>query len=224
MWSNRAIKQGGDSPHLISLKPITILIADDHFVVREGLTAVINRRTDMIVVAEASSGQEAVKLFLKHRPDLTLMDLRMKDMDGLEAIRRIRAESPNARIIVLTTFDGDEEIYRALTAGARAYLLKDVPREELLKTIRNVHAGHKCLPVSVAKKLAGRLTAVALTPAEQKVLELMVRGNRNREIAQELDVAEGTVKSHVNSLFTKLGVTTRTAAVTTALSRGLVHL
>lgn len=203
---------------------IGLLIVDDHPIVREGLVAIINRRADMEVVAEAATGQEAVQMFREYQPDVTLMDLRMKEMDGLEAIRAIRQENAQARIIVLTTFDADEEIYRAFCAGVFAYVLKDAPREQLLSTIRSVHAGQKCLPDYVARKLAMRVTSAALTPSEHRVLEFMAKGLRNRSIAGSLGVAEGTVKSHVNSIFSKLGVHSRTAAVTCALTRGLVGL
>ncbi|MGQ0603451.1 MAG: response regulator [Anaerolineales bacterium] len=204
--------------------PLRILLADDHAVVREGLAAMISRRADMQVVAEAENGQRAVELARQHQPDVILMDLRMPVMGGVEAITHIRAEQPEARIIVLTTYDGDEDIYRALHAGAGAYLLKDTPRDELLDAIRAVHAGQKRIPFEVAAKLADRLTAYPLTPRELDVLRLIVAGKSNKEIGAALTIAEGTVKIHVNSLLGKLGVADRTQAVTEALRRGIVHL
>jgi len=203
---------------------IRILIADDHAVVREGLAAMIARRADMQVAAEAEDGRRAVELARQLKPDVILMDLRMPEMGGVEAIMHIRAARPEARIIVLTTYDGDEDIYRALQAGAEAYLLKDTPRDELLEAIRAVHAGQKRIPSEVAAKLAVRLTAEALTPRELEVLKLIVAGRSNKEIGVALGITEGTVKIHVNNLLGKLGVTDRTQAVTEALRRGIVHL
>jgi two-component system NarL family response regulator len=202
----------------------TILITDDHTVVREGLAAMIGRRAEIQVVAEASNGVQAVELALKHKPDVLLMDLRMPQMGGVEAIQTIRAAWPEARVIVLTTFDGDEDIFRALQAGAKGYLLKDTPREELLEAIRAVHAGRKHIPPEVAAKLADRLTSETLTEREREVLQLIVGGQSNKEIGASLNISEGTVKVHVNSLLGKLGVSDRTQAVTAALKRGLVHL
>jgi two-component system NarL family response regulator len=203
---------------------IRILIADDHPVVREGLAAMITRQTDMTVVAEATHGQEAVERFHQQQPDVVLMDLRMPEMDGMEALVAIREQTPEARIIVLTTYDTDEDIYRALRAGARAYLLKDTPREALIETIRAVHAGHMRVPAEVAAKLAERVSSEALTGRELDVLHLIVAGKSNREIATQLFISEGTVKTHVNHLLMKLGVSDRTQAATTALKRGLVSL
>lgn len=204
--------------------PIRILIADDHSVVREGLAAMIARRADMQVVAEAGDGQQAVELARRHRPDVILMDLRMPELGGVAAIHQIMADVPTARVIVLTTFDGDEDIYRALQAGARAYLLKDTPREALLEAIRAVQAGQKRIPPEVAAKLADRLLAPELSARELDVLRQIVAGRSNKEAGAALGISEGTVKVHVNNLLGKLGVADRTQAVTEALRRGLVRL
>ncbi len=203
---------------------IRILIADDHPVVREGLAAMINRRPDMQVIGEVADGQAAIDFFRLHRPDLILMDLRMPGTGGVEAISAIRAAAPDARIIILTTYDGDEDIYRGLQAGARAYLLKDTPRGELLDTIRAVHAGQRHIPAQIAARLAERVTMPDLTERELDVLRLIVDGKSNREIGQALNITEGTVKAHVNSILGKLGVDDRTQATTEALRRGIVHL
>jgi DNA-binding NarL/FixJ family response regulator len=205
-------------------KSIRILIADDHFVVRMGLTAVIHTQPDMTVVAEATTGRQAVELFRAHRPDIALMDLRMPEMDGIEAITAIRQEFPESRFIVLTTYDGDEDIYRALQAGARAYLLKDMLRDGLVEAIRAVHAGQRRLPAEVANRLAERMNRTELTARELEVLRLIVLGRSNKEIAAELSIAEGTVKIHINNILSKLGVSDRTQAATFALQRGIVHL
>ena len=203
---------------------IRILIVDDHPVVREGLAAMVNRQSDMLVAAEAGDGRKAVDLFREHSPDVTLMDLRLPVMSGVDAITAIRKESPSARIIVLTTYDGDEDIYRALQAGAQGYLLKDMFREELVEAIRAVHSGLRRIPTSVAAKLADRMGGSQLTARELEVLKLMARGKSNREVASELAITEGTVKGHVNNILSKLGVGDRTQAVTSALQRGIVHL
>jgi len=204
---------------------IRILIADDHPVVREGVAAMIERRPDMTVVAEAATGREAVAAYRAAQPDVVLMDLRMPEMTGVEAIGAIRGEFPGARIIVLTTYDGDEDIYRGLQAGARAYLLKDAPRDELLDAIRAVHAGQSRIPPAVAARLAERVLAgPQLTPRELEVLRGIVAGRSNKEIGAALNIGEGTVKAHVNNILGKLGVNDRTQAVTTALQRGIVHL
>lgn len=205
-------------------KPIRILIADDHFVVRMGLAAVIHTQSDMTVVAEATTGSQAVEFFRQHRPDITLMDLRMPEMDGIEAITTIRREFPEGRFIVLTTYDGDEDIYRALQAGARAYLLKDMMRDGLIEAIRAVHAGQRRIPAEVANRLAERMNRTELTARELEVLRLIVEGKSNKEIAAKLFIAEGTVKIHINNILSKLGVSDRTQAATFALQRGIVHL
>jgi len=205
-------------------EPITLLIADDHPVVREGLAAMFNRRPDLRTVAEAVNGAEAVRLALELRPNVILMDLNMPELGGVDAITQIRAAWPEARVVVMTTFDGDEDIFRALQAGARAYLLKDTPRDEIVETVRIVHAGGKRIPEEIAAKLADRMLAEPLTERERDVLRLIVAGRSNKEIGSELNIAEGTVKVHVNGLLGKLGVQDRTQAVTEALRRGLVHL
>ena len=203
---------------------IRILVADDNFLVRLGLGAVLNAQSGMTVVAEAGNGRQAVELFRQHMPDIVLMDLRMPLMTGVEATKDIRSEYPGARIIVLTTYDGDEDIYRALQAGARAYLLKDVLREDLLAAIRAVHAGQRHIPPAVAARLAERLPLSDLTARELEVLKLIVKGMSNSEIGAALTISTGTVKIHVNNILSKLGVSDRTQAATTALQRGIVHL
>jgi two-component system NarL family response regulator len=197
---------------------------DDHPVVREGLIAIIERQPDLAVVAEASDGRQAIDLFRQHTPDVTLMDLRLPNISGVDAIAAIREFRPNARIIVLTTYDGDEDIHRALQAGAQGYLLKDMFREELLEAIRSVHAGFRRIPAAVASKLADRIGIVDLTAREMEVLQLIAAGKSNREIGLALAITEGTVKGHVNNILSKLGVSDRTQAVTTALQRGIIHL
>ena len=207
----------------IRLMTIRILCVDDHQLIREGIASVLEDQPDMRLVGEATNGQEAVEGFRRYRPDVTLMDLRMNTMNGVEATRAIRAEFPNARIIVLTTFDGDEDIYRALQAGARGYLLKGMDTEELLSAIRTVHSGKSRIPASVAERLAERMNTPGLTDRETEVLRLIVGGNSNKEIAAALFISEATVKTHINSLLSKLGVSDRTQAATTALQRGIVH-
>ena len=203
---------------------IRILIADDHPIVRQGLAATIGRQPGMTVVAEASNGREVVDLFRLHRPDVTLMDLRMPQMDGVEAIAVIREESRTARIIVLTTYDSDEDIYRGLRAGAMAYLLKDAPLSELLEAIRAVHAGQKRIPLAVAAKLVERMSSPQLTAREMQVLHLVVAGQSNKEIGTTLNISEGTVRAHVNNILSKMGASDRTQAATLAIKRGLVSL
>lgn len=203
---------------------IRVLIVDDHPVIRTGLALMLKYERGMEAVGEAGNGREAVALFRMCRPDVTLMDLRMPDMDGAEAITVIRAEFPAARIILLTTYDGDEDIYRGLRAGAKAYLLKDAPCEELLETIRRVHSGQKCITVEVGAKLAERIEGPALTAREREVLRQMARGSSNQEIGAALFITEGTVKFHVNHILNKLGVNDRTQAVIVALKRGIASL
>ena len=203
---------------------ICILIADDHSVVREGLVSLVKRKSDMTVVAEASNGREAVDLWKEHRPDVTLLDLRMPELDGVGAIKEIREFDDGAHIIVLTTFDGDEDIYRAIKAGAKGYLLKDTAREALMESIRRVHAGETCIPPALAAKLADRVSGEALSAREIEVLQRIAAGKSNKEIGAELFISEGTVKTHVKSIFSKLDVVSRTEAVATATRRGLIQL
>jgi DNA-binding NarL/FixJ family response regulator len=203
---------------------IRILVADDHPIYRDGLTSLINRQPGMIVVAEASNGREAVDAFARQAPDLALIDLRMPGLDGVEAIATIREKDVTARLVILTSFAVDEDIYRALRAGARGYLLKDVTREDLIDCIRTVHAGRTYIPPEIAAKLAERVTTIELTARERQVLGLVAKGLGNRDIGHELTVTEGTVKVHVNNILAKLGVASRTEAVTLAFRRGLVRL
>ena len=205
------------------MSAIRVLIADDHVTVREGLAAIIGRQADMEVAGEAASGQAAVDLWRERRPDVTLMDLRMPVMDGAVAIGEIRRIEPSARIIVLTTFDTDNDITRAIRAGAKGYLLKDAERDDLLGCIRRVHAGETCIPAALVAKLAAGMSTESLTARELDVLKLLAAGKSNKEIALKLSITETTVKSHLRSIFTKLGVLSRTEAVTVATRRGLVQ-
>lgn len=204
--------------------PLRILIADDHPIVREGLAAIFNRREDMTVVAEASNGREAVERYFEHLPDVALLDLRMPEMTGVEAIVAIKQKHPTARLMVLTTFDSDEDIFRALQAGAKAYFLKDAPRDEIISCVRSVSSGLTVIPPAIAAKLAGHLSITALTSRELEVLRVMADGKSNKQIAQALGITEGTVKSHVNAIMRKLDANDRTQAVTGALRQGLLRL
>jgi two-component system NarL family response regulator len=204
--------------------PIRILVVDDHHVVRQGLVALLNITPEIEVVGQAAEGVEAIRLYRSLRPNITLMDLQMPGLSGVETIRRIRNDDPAARFIVLTTFDGDEDIYRALEAGARAYLLKGMTVEELTSAIKAVHAGKTRISPAIAEKLAERMSGPALTAREQDVLERIVAGRSNKEIASDLEISEATVKTHINSLLGKLGVGDRTHAATVAIQRGIVHL
>ena len=202
---------------------IRIMVIDDQAVVRQGFVALINTVADMSVIAEGTNGQQAIELYRLHRPDITLMDLRMPQLGGVEAIVAIRKEFPDARLIVLTTFDGDEDIYRSLQAGAQGYLLKDMFFNELEEAVRKVHAGLRRIPNVVADRLAERMGSSDLTGRELEVLEQIVKGKSNKEIASVLRISEATVKSHINNLLSKLGVSDRTNAATAAIQRGLVH-
>jgi two-component system NarL family response regulator len=203
---------------------IRVLIVDDHSVVRQGLTMVINRDPDMTVVAQAEDGQQAIDLYREHQPDVTLMDLRMPQVAGVEAITTICSEFKDARIIVLTTYNGDEDIYRGLHAGAKGYLLKDAKFNELLDAIRTVHRGQQYIPPEVGAKLAQRMSNPELSERELDVLRLVAQGRSNLEIAMDLSIGESTVKSHINRILSKLGVNDRTQAVIIAVKRGLVSL
>jgi two-component system NarL family response regulator len=207
-------------PAPIRIEKIRVLIADDHVTVLEGLAAIISRQSDMVVVAEAANGREAVQWWKEHRPDVALLDLRMPQLDGLGAIEEIRQQHPDARIIVLTTYDSDHDIQCAVTAGAKAYLLKDAPREELLDAIRRVHRGETCIPAP----LVASMSSETLTSRELNVLEFLSRGSSNKEIGAQLFITETTVKSHLRSIFAKLNVLSRTEAITVANRRGLIKL
>lgn len=202
---------------------IRILVVDDHPVVREGLSAILNSQPDMTVVAEATDGQRAVDLYRIHRPEVTLMDLRLPKMSGIEATAAIRRRFPDARIMVLTNFDGEEDIYSALQAGARSYLLKSVSREELLSTVRTVAAGGCSIPPAVAERLAQRIHKSDLTSRELDVLRRIVAGSSNKQIAAALGITEATVKTHVNSILAKMCVSDRTGAAIAAIRRGIVR-
>jgi DNA-binding NarL/FixJ family response regulator len=203
---------------------IRILTVDDHPLLRKGIAALVNGETDLKLVAEASNGNEAIEAFRSHRPDVTLMDLQMPEMDGIDAIDRIRGEFPEARIIVLTTYSGDSQVLRALKAGARGYILKGHVHKELLEAIRAVHAGKKRIPQEIAAELADHAGDDALSEREIEVLRLIGAGNSNKLIADQLSISEATVKSHVTNILSKLGANDRTHSVTIALKRGIIEL
>ena len=203
---------------------IRVLCVDDHPVVREGVAAIINLQSDMTMAGTAATGSEALERFVELRPDVALVDLRLPDMSGFELIKKIKDESPNARIIVLSSHEGDVDIQRALEAGAQGFVAKGIVRGELLETIRSVHAGKRRLPAAVAQKLAEHVGEESISPRELEVLSLMAAGKRNKEIASELSIAEDTVKMHVRNILSKLQVNDRTEAVTVALRRGIIHL
>ena len=205
-------------------QPATVLLVDDHALMRTGVANIINQERDLRVIAEASNGVVAIAAFEQFHPDVTLVDLRMPVMEGVEAVRQIRARDPRARVIVLTTYDTDDEISRALKAGAKAYVLKDISADMLIGCIRDVLAGKTYLAPSAAAKLAEGVTHVQLTPREMAALRLMADGKANKEIASDLSISERTVKTHLGHLFEKLGVTSRTEAIKVATRRGLVRL
>ena len=203
---------------------IRILSVDDHDLVRKGVAAIIATEPDLTLVAEAKDSASASRLYREHRPDVTLMDLRLPDKSGIETTREIRREFPSARIIALTSYDGDQDIYRALEAGVRGYLLKEMVHTEVIRAIRIVHAGKRYIPQEVSEQLVGFFPEVALTPREVEVLTLVARGLGNREVGDLLGTAAGTVKAHVQSILSKLGAKDRTHAVTLGLRRGIIHL
>ncbi len=203
---------------------IRVFSVDDHPLLREGIAALVNNQPDMVLVAEASNGAEAIQLFKQHLPDVTLMDLRLPDMSGIDIVIAIRTEFPQARIIMLTTFEGDVEIHRALQAGARGYLLKNMPPAELIDVIRQVHAGKKRIPPEIASQLAEHMSDQNLTEREVEVLRQVADGNRNRDIAKNLFISEETVKVHIKHIMEKLGASDRTQAVSIGIRRGIIQL
>jgi DNA-binding NarL/FixJ family response regulator len=203
---------------------IRVLCIDDHPLVRKGIASILENEPDIDLVAEGDHGEEALELYRQYTPDVTLMDLRMPRMNGIEAVQQIRQEYPDARIIALTSYDGDQDIYRALEAGVRGYLLKETVHTEIVSAIRTVHAGRKLVSQDAAQRLAEYFPQAALTPREVQVLECVARGMSNKDIAQELGTADGTIKMHVQNILAKLNASDRTHAVTTALKRGIIHL
>jgi two-component system NarL family response regulator len=203
--------------------PIRTLIADDHTVVRAGLSAILGMQPDIKVVAEAADGEEACALFQEHRPDVMLLDLRMPKLDGLEVVRCIRSRDPAARIVIVSTYDSDEDIFRSLQAGARGYVLKDAPRQQIIEAVRNVFAGENYIPPAIASKVVEHALSPHLTPRELEVIQRMARGESNKEVGAALSICEGTVKTHVKGLLAKLAATSRTEAVTIAKRRGYIR-
>jgi DNA-binding NarL/FixJ family response regulator len=203
---------------------IRVLVVDDHPIMRVGIAAIIQATPDMTTVAQAGSGEEAIELFEKHLPDVTLMDLRLPGMSGVDAIRAVIAQHHNAKFVVLTTYEGDEDIHQALEAGARSYIIKGMPHDALVSAVRRVHAGGRFLPSPVSRTLSSRIPNSELSAREREVLDLIVQGRSNKEIATDLGISESTVKCHVSVILMRLNVTDRTQAVVTALQRGLVHL
>jgi DNA-binding NarL/FixJ family response regulator len=220
-------------PHGINMEPvrsasesakIRVLVIDDHPIMRVGIAAIIQATPDMTAIAQAGTGEEALPLFEKHLPDVTLVDLRLPGMSGVEVIRTLIARHPQAKFVVLTTYEGDEDIHQALEAGARSYIIKGMPHEALVSALRRVHAGGRFLPPPVTRALASRMPDSELSAREKEVLHLMVGGKSNREIATDLGITEATVKCHVSVILMRLNVSDRTQAVVTALQRGLAHL
>lgn len=203
---------------------IRVLSIDDHPLVREGLAALINDQADMRVVGQGSTGHEAIQLFREHQPDVALMDVRLPDMSGIDAMITIRGEFPEARIIMVTSSEGDVEMQRALAGGARGFMLKSMPPKDLIEAIRKVHAGKKAIPTEIASRLVNHMSDEAITPREVEILQQIAEGNRNRDIAQRLFISEGTVKVHIQHIMEKLGANDRTQAITIAVRRGIIHL
>jgi DNA-binding NarL/FixJ family response regulator len=204
--------------------PIRVLSVDDHDLVRKGIAAILSVESDLQLVADASNSRDAIRLYRQHLPDVTLMDLRLPDRSGTETARLIRNEFPEAKIIALTSYDGDQDIYKALEAGVRGYLLKEMVHTEVVRAIRIVYLGKRYIPMEVSQQLSGFFPEVALTPREIEVLSLVARGLGNKEVGDMLGTAPGTVKAHVQSILSKLGAKDRTNAVTIALRRGIIHL
>ncbi|MGA8502441.1 MAG: response regulator transcription factor [Candidatus Sulfotelmatobacter sp.] len=203
---------------------IKVMVVDDHPLMRVGVASIVNARSDMTVVAQAGTGEEAVTLFFKHKPDVTLMDLRLPGMSGVDSIRSIRETHPRARFVVLTTYEGDADIHRALEAGAQGYVIKGMPYQTLVEALQRVHTGGRFLPPPVARALASRMPDSELSAREQEVLTLLASGKSNKDIASTLGITEATVKCHVSAILLRLNVSDRTEAVVTALHRGLIHL
>ncbi len=213
-----------DQAVLKAATKIRVLVVDDHPIMRVGIAAIIQATPDMTTVAQAGSGEEAVELYEKYLPDITLMDLRLPGMSGVEAIRTLIARHKNAKFVVLTTYEGDEDIHQALEAGARSYIIKGMPHDALVSALRRVHSGGRFLPPPVSRALSSRIPNSDLSAREREVLDLIVEGKSNKEIATDLGISESTVKCHVSVILMRLNVTDRTQAVVTALQRGLVHL
>jgi two-component system, NarL family, response regulator len=209
---------------LESIKPIRLLVADDHPIVRQGLVAILNDQPDMNVVAEVSNGQQAIEQFRIHQPDVTILDLKMPEVGGVEAIDTIRSEFPTAAIIMFSIYETDEDVYRGLRAGAKAYLLKDTPCQEILEVIRTVSGGQRYIPAGIGTKLAARMERPDLSDRENQVLVLMAQGKKNKDIANELNISDNTVKFHVTNITMKLGASDRTHAVVNALQQGIIKL
>lgn len=209
---------------MVEEQKIRVMCVDDHSLVRKGVASILENEPDMELVAEASDGREAVDKYRELHPDVVLMDLRMPGMDGTDATKAIRGENPDARIIALTSYDGDQDIYRALEAGVRGYILKEMVHTEVVKAIRTVQSGKRLMPPEVAERLSEYFPQVALTPREVEVLSFVARGLANKEIAHKLGTANGTIKMHVQNILEKLGAADRTHAVTIALERGILHL
>lgn len=207
-----------------NIEKMKVMVVDDHPLMRVGIASIVNARADMTVVVQAGTGEEAVALFAKHKPDVTLMDLKLPGISGVDAIRAIRSTCPGARFVVLTTYEGDADIHRALEAGAQGYVIKGMPYQTLIEALQRVHKGGRFLPPPVARALASRMPDSELSAREQEVLRLLASGKSNKDIAFLLGITEATVKSHVSAILVRLDVSDRTEAVVTALQRGLVHL